>query len=221
MKPQPCNPHTFGISPIWGSGVPNGDDRFCVHAAFNEGGSRVDKWLPCPYGQPGDRLWVRERWASFNELTEQEQHKTDAILKRFFDGSSKDIVGDALSIPVGTGKVRILYASDFGDWADNPDSDLRWKSPLFMPRWASRITLEIVNVRVERVQEISHEDAIAEGVDAWIETLKDKTADLRPQRLSMKQLAWSYLWDSLNAEAHPWSSNPWVWVIEFKRREAT
>lgn len=84
-----------------------------------------------------------------------------------------------------------------------------------LPRWASRILLEIVSVRVERIQEITHDDAIAEGVDAYIESLKDKTAELREQSLSLKQLAFSYLWDS----AYPgsWDRNDWVWVIEFRR----
>jgi len=85
----------------------------------------------------------------------------------------------------------------------------RWQSPLFMPRWASRITLEITGVKVERLQEISREDARAEGMrheGYWAgDTWHTSTGDFH------------FLWDSLNAKrGFPWASNCWVWVIEFR-----
>ena len=83
-----------------------------------------------------------------------------------------------------------------------------WKPSIFMPRWASRITLEIVGVRVERVQDITETDAMAEGV-AW----KDHAGLARFTAAKL----YAALWDSINAKTHPWASNPWVWVIEFKR----
>lgn len=88
------------------------------------------------------------------------------------------------------------------------DRDLIWKPPISMPRRASRLTLEITEIRVERLQEISEEDAMAEGVD-WKDYagLASKTA---------KKL-FAQLWDSINLRIFPWSSNPWVWVIAFKR----
>lgn len=77
-----------------------------------------------------------------------------------------------------------------------------WKSPLFMPRAASRIELEITNIRVERVQDISGADAIAEGVE---------------QGYGLRHVGfYQDIWDSINGKKHPWSSNPWVWVVEFK-----
>ena len=76
-----------------------------------------------------------------------------------------------------------------------------------MPRWASRITLEITDVRVERLQEISDEDVLHEGFKM------DNTSIFR---LGYKG-AFEALWDSINAKKHPWESNPWVWVISFKR----
>jgi len=87
-----------------------------------------------------------------------------------------------------------------------------------MPRWASRILLEVKTVRVERVRDVSHNDALAEGIDAWIDTLNDKTGELRAQRLTLKQLAFSYLWDSINVKrGFGWDVNPWVWVVTFKQ----
>jgi len=79
-----------------------------------------------------------------------------------------------------------------------------WKPSIFMPRWASRITLEITGVRVERLQEISLADIQAEGI------YDDRATHNAPLQLGKFQL----LWDSIN-EKHPWSSNPWAWVIEF------
>lgn len=123
--------------------------------------------LACPYGQPGDRLWVRETWA------------------------------DTMSDP-----PEAVYRAD-GE--RHPSSFLKWKPSIFMPRWASRITLEVTGVRVERLQEISKADVIAEGIDG----LSDIHAGWHQP--------YAQLWDSINAKRAPWSSNPLVWVIEFKR----
>lgn len=82
-----------------------------------------------------------------------------------------------------------------------------------MPRWASRITLEIVNVRVERVQEISEEDAIAEGCKPYIDPFEET-------QITSAVNSYVQLWDHLNAKrGYPWESNPWVWVVEFRRLE--
>lgn len=95
-----------------------------------------------------------------------------------------------------------------------------WKPSIHMPRAASRIALEIINIRVERVQEITDTDAKAEGIEIWMEAQGEKTFNLRNQRLSLKQLAFSYLWDSINAKrGFGWDKNPWIWVIEFKKIE--
>ena len=120
----------------------------------------------CPYGGPGDRLWVREAFQPLSGET--------------------------------------LFKADFPPFAIGP-----WKPSIFMPRNLSRITLEVVSVRVERLQEISFDDMHAEGIvpqhiGGSHELLKQKY--VRP------------LWDNLNAErGYGWGKNPWVWVIEFRR----
>jgi len=81
-----------------------------------------------------------------------------------------------------------------------------WKSPLFMPRWASRITLEIADIRVERLQEISEKDAYLEGVNIWYR------GDAEP---NTNKEAFEYLWNSLAKKDFKWKDNPWVWVISF------
>jgi len=89
---------------------------------------------------------------------------------------------------------------------------LRWNSPIFMPRRASRITLEVTGVRTERVQDITYDDILAEGWNSRTsEPITDGTAgeDARAWYIA--------LWDSINGKRYPWASNPWVWVVEFRR----
>lgn len=98
--------------------------------------------------------------------------------------------------------VRETWQGNQGDIRYGADGDSLhgyngWRPSIFMPRWASRITLEVTGVRVERVQEISEEDAQAEGV--------------------AHRCDYKVVWDAINGKKYPWSSNPWVWVIEFKR----
>lgn len=96
--------------------------------------------------------------------------------------------------------------------ADDEDFPYGWTPSIYMPRWASRITLEITGIRVERVQDISEEDARAEGVGVHGGWNADETECAVNARGPF-----SRLWDSINAKLHPWASNPWVWVIEFRR----
>jgi hypothetical protein len=112
----------------------------------------------CPYGEPGDRLWVREAFDSWKCANE-----SMLLLNR---GA--------------------------------------WKSPMFMPRWASRLTLEITEVRVQRLQEMSEEDAQEEGRGTWGNGCRHRY--------------FAGLWDSINAKrGHSWESNPWVWAVSFRQ----
>jgi hypothetical protein len=162
--------------------------------------------LACPYGQPGERLWVREAWA-----------------------------------PVVPG----VTAPPFYYRADVSPSEftnmLRWRPSIHMPRHASRITLEITGVRVERVQEITGKDAVKEGIESvWpdgdpssyfgafrnyeFETAHPKRGTVivpeKHQLMGFQDATRSFrsLWDSLNAKrGFGWEVNPFVWVVEFKR----
>lgn len=139
----------------------------------------------CPYGQRGDRLWVKEAWW----------------------------------IPAGYQATVPLVEKDW--WpviyrASGNFGKHDWKSPIFMPRWVSRITLEITGVRVERVQDISEEDARAEGEKYRTTKLVGKDGGL--DFTATYRLGFERLWDSLNAKrGYGWETNPWVWVIGFKR----
>ena len=150
-------------------------------------GQQFEHGLPCPYGEPGDRLWVRETWYPMQDV------ELSAI-----DNSPIEVVYKADWDRDGT---TIEEAHDIGVY---------WKPLIFMPRWASRITLEIMNVSVERLQEISDVDALAEGIQIKPEGIPITT----PKKW------YGIYWNRLNAKrGWPWESNPFVWVIEFKMLE--
>lgn len=137
----------------------------------------------CPYGQPGDRLWVRECWTHNKVVPIEHRPPGDYIYRADLNEA---------------GVTR---------WAAT------WKPSIHMPRWASRLTLEITGVRVERLQEINETDAAAEGVATWA------PGALSPEGQSADpsdQFRW--LWQSINGP-ESWDANPWVWVVEFKRLE--
>lgn len=163
---------------------PNVNSKNRLHYA-SEGHMR--KGLPidfCPYGQPGDRLWVRESWALDTEYDRLPGSK----IPKF-------------------GQDRIWYLAD----GPKPGLAGRTRSSRFMPRWASRITLEIVNIRVERVQEITYHDCIAEGM-IDVPRLEKRISIPGERPIEQYQL----LWDSINIKrGYGWFVNPWVWVIEF------
>lgn len=135
--------------------------------------------IPCPYGQPGDLLWMRETWFS-DPHEESRWNDADAI----------------------------HYRATEPDWW-RVRSHGGWNPSIHMPRWASRITLLLTDVRVERVQEISGADCVSEG--AW------RTEDVALGRSGEAIEAFRALWDSINAKrGYGWDVNPWVWVIEFE-----
>lgn len=144
-----------------------------------------------PYGVPGDRLWVREAWRTVESL--------DAIRP----------VSLLESVPV-------RYEADKAIRGKFREPVGRYRHGRFMPRWASRTTLELVDVRFEQLHAITEEDARAEGV---------KFGELQPAIVNGEKSlaiffnardAFAYLWAGINGPAS-WKANPWVWVVGFKR----
>ncbi|HBP0696565.1 TPA: hypothetical protein L5Q50_000351 [Pseudomonas aeruginosa] len=149
--------------------------------------------ITCPYGEPGDRLWVREAWAADAQV--------DAI------APSDLSQGEPIWYPADL-SVRQTGCSMI--------SKGRVRPSIHMPRWASRILLEITAVRVERLQDISEEQAQAEGVKGeQCDHARQACADIGCWGDTAKG-AFGFLWESLNGEGS-WAANPWVWVVEFKR----
>jgi hypothetical protein len=158
----------------------------------------------CPYGIPGDRLWVRETWGLWDTLPCQ-----------------------------GPEGAQVFYRA-----TDDKRIDLRhqlWRPSIHMPRWASRLTLTITDVRVERLQKISEADAQAEGLVPWSKDGKltkygvadpdgmpgsdyPGTCPWREWRISPVD-AYQRLWESINGVGS-WDANPWVWVVSFTGTDA-
>jgi len=170
-------------------------------ATLHSGGGG-DFCVACPYGQPGHRLWVREAWAT---------------------------AGGKLVADRADGRCGAWCGDSAGGWFFNPHGYVieanrehgpsfslakyggRWKPSIHMPRWASRLTLEVTEVRVERVQAISEADAGEEG-SFWRGTHPEWDGDPDEHRKYFREA-----WDTLNAErGFGWDANPWVWVIAFQ-----
>jgi len=190
VKPQPPDDHPhpqecMGEGYWW-----NDDDTDRDDLSF---WPSYDNCLPCPYGKEGDRLWVREAWAVhgvlYDDLAPRDIH---ASTPRgcWEDGDSIWFAADGEMPLAWQGKCQ-------------PEQRGKWRPSIHMPRWASRITLEITGVRVERLQDISLGDCMAEGCP--FPNIAKETDPIE----------WfAELWESINKH---WDANPWVWVVEFKR----
>jgi len=174
--------------------------RFAPPGEWEEEPNRAEGYVP-----PATRIWVRETFCAWsgvlpNDVDGAEYYQTEGPLH------------DELH-------YDITYRAD-----SQPPMPVRWRPSIHMPRWASRIMLEVTGVRVERLQEISEEDAIAEGAFDASEDDKQQAARLAAAEGRESVGAIDYfrqVWNSLHAgKGHGWDTNPWVWVIEFRRLEA-
>ena len=193
MKPQPT-----GF--VGGPGVQLRNGSPAPLVPIDEDAGPCGREIRCPYGQPGDRLWVRETCR-------------------------------ADELPDGLDGVR--YLADRGwraientrqaadDWVKlNHYCGKRGATvpAIHMPRWASRITLEVTGVRVERLQDISEADAIAEGIERWDGSGNNEWADYSdPAGLPLSaRESYRTLWEQINGPGS-WDANPWVWAVDFRR----
>lgn len=163
-----------------------------------------DNYIKNPYGQPGDRLWVRETCRAF----ERPEDMIDGV---------KYLADDAF-IQIEDSEAAANRWIDLNYYRFHAKGNPQKKRgqtvpPIHMPRWASRILLEITDVRVERLQEISTADIAAEGFDNG----KSNPANGKRHE-NMQRIGFMELWDKLNAKrGFGWDANPWVWVVSFKR----
>lgn len=161
-------------------------------------------WVRCPYGKPGDTLWVRETWQAWN-CTNVEYDEWEAITTERRHGV------DLAEWVATNGKPDSI------EYRATSDSTGPWTPSIHMPRWASRLTLEVTGVRVERLQSITEEDAKAEGVEPTGERWRDYLSDDVTPPVSFSRASNSFwsLWGAING-ADSWAANPWVWVLSFK-----
>ncbi|WP_213322607.1 morphogenetic protein [Klebsiella aerogenes] len=186
----------------------NGKEVFVVLGGKDHTGMNpVLGAISCPFGAVGDRIWVRETFQGplvHEELFEEYR----AYPEKFETPEYCEYAAD--------GGVRPEYC--------DLDDNLRhgWLPSIHMPRWASRILLEITGVRVERLNAISEEDAMREGIDADILAESQDNYDcIADHNMTGRPTAKGYfsdLWQSIYG-VESWEANPWVWVIEFKRVE--
>lgn len=172
----------------WGYACEDGD------WVMLEATQKDEHQLPCPYGVPGDRLWVRETIAC---------------------------------VPSSTGEMVYVYRADGESAFDEMDETYeflgKWKPSIHMPRDASRITLEVKAVRVERLHQISYRDAVAEGIEIVSGKMNPDDLSGNWKDYTGQEYYWNSpkdsfhsLWASINGEQN-WADNPWVWVVEFDR----
>lgn len=170
----------------------------------------------CPYGVPGDELWVREKWRPYLS------RYSSGI--QYAGGDYKNTVDDDYE------RLMELIMRTGGD-LQIPSYKLkqndRWRPSIHMPRWASRIQLRISDIRVERVQDISEKDAIAEGCNDEQfchcgDPMENHSAYVGHSPVSMNppEIQFAELWNSINGDKYPMVSNPWVWVVECERIES-
>jgi hypothetical protein len=187
VKPQPDIAHWQYIQAMHGTSPPPDPVKFGDWRQWRRvgpdypDGKDDDIW--CPYAD-GDRLWVREAFCY-----------------------ERDPVSAQLGRPLYRADgANIIKTDDDGFQVYNKDGyeASPWVPSIHMPRAVSRLTLEVVNVRVERLQGISEQDAKAEGCDVVAKGL-----------VTAREL-FEQLWDGINAKRAPWASNPWVWVVEFR-----
>ena len=152
----------------------------------------------CPYGKPGDRLWVRETWSpdppcdgtwGYTAWSGCREGQIAGVPERFRH------------------KQHCIYAAT---WDHDP---IRWTPSIHMPRWASRITLEVTGVRVERLQDISEADARSEGAPPSHPSIDRISREFG--YADFPRSWYGQLWESINGPGS-WDLNPWVWVVEFK-----
>jgi hypothetical protein len=184
--------------PVWASHVRVvGPDQFC----WTDSAEATDHWpekpMACFYGRPGDLLWARETWRC-------EIKAGQVVIHYQADNATRAI---DLTVLDEHELVQVRR------WAGKKTG---WNPSIHMPRWASRVTLEITAVRPERLQEISEEDAIAEGVGGDFGNYTSFQPDI--PSFAYAKNSYRSLWESL-AGPGSWNANPWLWVIEFRKIE--
>lgn len=167
------------------------------HNGLEDGHGRE---LRSRFGMPGDRLWVRETWAP-------QPGKEYTLTQPVYEGGKDPdkLCYRADEQPLSAGEDALCYGVSV------------WRPSIHMPRWASRLQLDVVSVRLERLQEITEGDAFAEGVEANPYVMADGTVD---DMMSISAIAnFAELWESINGKRPgcAWFDNPWVWRVEFTR----
>jgi len=196
VKPQPMDGWLPEVGPYCPTMVDKDGECYPGDEIF--GASDENEGRKSPFGRPGDRLWVRETW-DFRSWATPPTNPNDIRIAYGADGEQKMLEAPA-------------------SWHPTVYNYERWRPSIHMPRWASRLTLEITDVRVQRLQGLTESDALAEGI---IPDEIGKVASLTLERIKGEKwpgpvLQFAYLWGQIYGE-ESWDENPWVWAVSFKR----
>lgn len=204
----------------WWAWIKNPDSNTREVAHYWKDGTPALFEGECPYGNPGDRLWVRETFAHWNA-------------RELFGAGTMPTTAFRAGRPVlrpPPGGPAPFERWTRGWSEDTKPKAMKWTPSIYMPRWASRITLEITDVRVERLQSMegqheSESDALAEGVKAIHHGDGDYyysafRSEPDGKNWTTPERAFRELWESINGP-DSWSVNPWVWVLTFQPVEQT
>lgn len=200
--------------------VPDGWEWRKLYAA-DDGGKFAEALAQhCPYGSPGDRLWVRETHAMRHIDQPDVWFSTADIARVRAYGGGPATPGCHLRLDGNDVYIRyrahprtmeeLAASPGFDNYAPTWDEPPRWRPGIHMPRWASRLTLSLSEIRVERVQDISEADARAEGLAHWARAHCEPGAAESMNPLELWRLAWT----SIHGEDE-WSRNPWCWALTF------
>jgi len=235
------NPQPYTLYQFNGTQCPRNPSKFTINGKAKE---IPDGLVKCPYGKVGDRLWVKETWGVVSHTFDENENICAWVPDRPCTPITEMKFGN------GYYDGHVIYKSD-GDFEWNAGDDCSietksaWNPAMYMPRLASRLTLEITGIIVEKLQDITEEDAIAEGVISNDEYDKRAgeynlfpcprcdgyrlhegfghdygTTEVDCTYCDTAIKRYRIIWDSLNAKrGFPWSANPWVWVIEFEKVE--
>jgi len=171
-------------------------------AGFKHTDAESPHYIKCPYGKGGDRLWVRENHQYYDWTEDGDPHMRyqadGAVMYREFHKLTDDQMD----------RIDTIWAElsrEENYKIDRRASDKKWRPSIHMPRWASRIDLEITGIQIERLQDISEEDAKSEGAEHSSIGITYRTS-------------FCIVWDSINQkQGETWKDNPWCWVVQFKR----
>lgn len=179
----------------------------------NQSGKNPNIKNVCPYGEIGDQLWVRETFCLENtyEYHGEIHPPNDRPYKHVIPLHYEEEEYFLIPHYKADGECDILFDDGHGDLKN------KWKPSIHMPRWAGRINLLIKNIRIERLQDISEQDALSEGVkDPLIGT---EFASPYGADYHAGPCTWfAILWNKING-SNAWAANPWVWVIEFEKAQ--
>ena len=206
VKPQPATGCMYSINGAHNAAL-HLTDAGCQVRYIPPTGRSKDHLLLCPFGQPGDRLWVRETW----RLADPDGD----------DAVSEDVHGPYAPFVGGNGSRKIRWRVIYR--ATSPESHPKygkalWTPSIHMPRWASRITLEITDINAERVQDITEDDARAEGVKPEFRTVVARSDGGPDYHIPCSYRGgFANTWNAIYAKRPglSWDENPWIWAITF------